>query len=449
MRPISDFGFRISDLAGSPAQAAGGTNPKSEIRNPKSDLLFLAHRVPYPPDKGDKIRAWHLLEHLSRRYRVHLAAFVDDPEDWRHCDKVRSVCASTYFAGLNPHLGKLRALTGLLTGDPLTLPYYRHAGMQAWVDAHLRGGVDRVLAYSSAMARFVMPLTPNPSPAGGRGELQASPRDVQLGRTHRVMDFVDIDSDKWRQYATTKSWPLSWLYRREGERLLRWERKVAAAFDASFFVSATEAADFRALAPESAARIGYYNNGVDADYYSPERTYANPYPAGVEAVAFTGAMDYWPNMDAVDWYAREVLPVLRASCPNLLFAIVGSRPPAQVQALATLPGVLVTGRVDDVRPWLAHARVVVAPLRIARGIQNKVLEGMAMARTVVATPQALEGINARVGEEVRCAASAADLARETLAALEGPELGPAARARVLNDFAWDSALARVDRLLET
>ncbi|MBU1664310.1 MAG: TIGR03087 family PEP-CTERM/XrtA system glycosyltransferase [Gammaproteobacteria bacterium] len=425
-----DFGFRISDCGCAHPQPAREIhpNPKSEIRNPKSPgLLFLAHRVPYPPDKGDKIRAWHLLEHLSRRYRVHLAAFVDDPEDWRHCDKVRSVCASTYFAGLNPHLGKLRALTGLLTGDPLTLPYYRHAGMQAWVDAHLRGGVDRVLTYSSAMARFV----------------------VQAEQTHRVMDFVDIDSDKWRQYATTKSWPLSWLYRREGKRLLRWERKVAATFDASLFVSATEAADFRALAPESAARIGYYNNGVDADYYSPERAYDNPYPAGVEAVAFTGAMDYWPNMDAVDWYAREVLPHLRASRPNLLFAIVGSRPPAQVQALATLPGVLVTGRVDDVRPWLAHARVVVAPLRIARGIQNKVLEGMAMARTVVATPQALEGINAWVGEEVRCAASAADLARETLAALEGPELGPAARARVLNDFAWDSALARVDRLLET
>ena len=390
------------------------------------ELLFLAHRIPYPPDKGDKIRAWHLLEHLSRRYRVHLGAFVDDPEDWRHCDKLRSVCASTYFAGLNPRLGKIRALTGLLSGDPLTLPYYRHPGLQAWVDGLLRGGVERVLAYSSVMARFAM----------------------HADQARRVMDFVDIDSDKWRQYASSKAWPLSWLYRREGERLLAWERKVAAAFDASLFVSAAEAADFRALAPESAARIGYYSNGVDAEYFSPERAYDDPYPAGVEAIAFTGAMDYWPNMDAVDWYAREVFPGLRAARPNLLFAIVGSRPAPQVQALAALPGVLVTGRVEDVRPWLAHARVVVAPLRIARGIQNKVLEGMAMARTLVATPQALEGIAARLGEEVRCAATAADLARETLAALDGPDLGPAARARVLIDFAWDSALAIVDPLLE-
>jgi sugar transferase (PEP-CTERM/EpsH1 system associated) len=263
------------------------------------------------------------------------------------------------------------------------------------------------------------------------------------------MDFVDIDSDKWRQYAKTKSWPTSWLYRREGERLLAWERKVAAAFTASLFVSETEAADFRALAPESAARVGHYNNGVDADYFSPDRDYANPYPADATAIAFTGAMDYWPNIDAVTWYAREVLPGLRAARPELLFAIVGSNPTPQVRELAALPGVLVSGRVADVRPWLAHARVVVAPLRIARGIQNKVLEGMAMARNLVATPQALEGIHARVGEEVRRAVDAVELARETLAALDGPDLGAAARARVMNDFTWDRALARVDPLLET
>jgi len=395
--------------------------------NAAPELLFLAHRIPYPPDKGDKIRAWHLLEHLTRRYRVHLGAFVDDPDDWRHCDKLRAICASTHFAGLNPRLRKLWSLRGLLTGEPLTLPYYRDAGMQTWVDSRLNAGVGRVLAYSSAMARFVM----------------------AAGQTRRVMDFVDIDSDKWRQYAASKSWPGSWLYRREGERLLDWERKVAAAFDASLFVSATEAADFRRLAPESSERIGYFNNGVDADYFSPERDYPDPYPDGREAVAFTGAMDYWPNQDAVTWFAHEIWPRLREARPKLLFAIVGSRPTSAVRALAELPGVIVSGRVADVRPWLAHARVVVAPLRIARGIQNKVLEGMAMARSVVATPQALEGIPARPGEEVRRAVDAAEFVKETLAALAGPDLGPAARARVLADFAWDSALTEVDRLLET
>ena len=403
------------------------------------DLLFLAHRIPFPPDKGDKIRAWHLLQHLSRHYRVHLGAFVDDPEDWRHCDKLRSICASTYFAGLNPRLGKLRALFGLFSGEPLTLPYYRHRGLQAWVDAHLRSGVERVFCYSSVMGRFVMPLTPD--------------------GVRRVMDFVDIDSDKWHQYAATKagtmswspswppSWPLSWLYHREGDHLLAWERQVAAAFTASLFVSTAEAADFRALAPESAARIGSYSNGVDADYFSPLRDYPRPELLAGTAIVFTGAMDYWPNVDAVTWFAREVMPELRRLRPDLLFAIVGGKPAPQVRALAGLPGVLVTGRVADIRPWLAHASVVVAPLRIARGVQNKVLEGMAMGCTLVVSPQALEGLTAN-REELLVAEGASGFVTRILEVLGGVNLGAAARQRVLADYAWEACLAGVDELLQ-
>lgn len=403
-----------------------------------SDLLFLAHRIPYPPNKGDKIRAWHLLEHLTKTHRVHLGAFIDDPDDWRYAEKIRALCASTCLVGINPRWGKLRALSGLLTGQPLTLPFYRHVGMQQWVDDRLAAGVGNVLTYSSAMARFVIGHT----------------------STRRVMDFVDIDSDKWRQYAPTKIWPLSWLYQREGEKMLAWERQVAAEFDASLFVSGAEATDFQALAPESAAKVSYYHNGVDADYFSPERGYPNPYPAAAEVVVFTGAMDYWPNIDAVLWFTAEVLPLLRQSVPNCLFAIVGSKPAAEVQALAGQSDILVTGRVEDIRPYMAHARVIVAPLRIARGIQNKVLEGMAMAKPVVATPQALEGIAAIPDQEIRVAADAATQADAVLAAMRevpndttavttaGTLIGAAARRRVIQDFSWENNLARVDKLLE-
>ena len=390
------------------------------------DLLFLAHRIPYPPDKGDKIRAWHLLEHLSESYRIHLGAFIDDPDDWNHAEKMRALCASTFLVGINPRWGKLRALGGLLTGDPLTLPFYRHTGMQHWVDRHLAEGVTRVLTYSSAMARFVM----RPSSA------------------RRIMDFVDIDSDKWRQYAPTKAWPLTWLYRRESVKLLAWERRVAAEFDASLFVSATEAEDFKALAPESASKISYFHNGVDADYFSPERDYPNPYPDARPVIVFTGAMDYWPNIDAVLWFAREVMPLLRVGMPNCLFAIVGSKPAPEVKDLARQADIRVTGRVEDVRPYLAHARVVVAPLRIARGIQNKVLEGMAMAKPVVATQQALEGIAASHGREVLLAGDASAMASAIQAALSEEDMGSAARKRVLEDFSWAKSLVRVDRLLE-
>ncbi|MEW5789520.1 MAG: TIGR03087 family PEP-CTERM/XrtA system glycosyltransferase [Pseudomonadota bacterium] len=387
------------------------------------DLLYLVHRIPYPPDKGDKIRSWHLLRHLARDWRVHLGAFVDDPEDWRHADHLKGVCADVLLRPLHPPRAKFRSLRGLLQGRALSLPYYRDRTLAAWVNGKLAAGMDAAVVYSSAMAQYVM--------------------DASLPR---IMDFVDIDSDKWRQYAPTRSWPLSWVYAREGRLLLDWERRVARTFDASLFVSPSEADDFRALAPESAGRVGYFNNGVDAEFFSPDRDYPNPFPPGIRALVFTGAMDYWPNVDAVAWFVGEALPALRRAYPEVVFYIVGSRPAADVQALAG-EAVVVTGRVEDVRPYLAHASVVVAPLRIARGIQNKVLEAMAMGKSVVSSPQALEGIQARVGEEVLRAETGTEFAQAVGRVLDGFVCGPAARSRVVTEYGWDASLAPMDALL--
>lgn len=392
------------------------------------DLLFLAHRIPYPPDKGDKIRSWHMLRHLSTRWRVHLGAFVDDPADWSHEAVLGKVCADVCLRPLHPRSGRLRSLSGLLTGEALTLPYYRDAVLQRWVDAKLKAGMGAIVVYSSAMAQFVM-----------------AAQDVR-----RVMDFVDIDSDKWRQYAPTKTWPLSWLYAREGRKLLEWERRVAQAFDASLFVSQAEARDFHRMAPESVMKVGHFNNGVDTDFFSPDPDCANPFPADCRPLVFTGAMDYWPNVDAVTWFAREVFPRVRHEIPQARFYIVGSRPDGAVQALAG-EAVTVTGRVPDVRPYLAHADAVVAPLRIARGIQNKVLEGMAMGKAVVATPQALEGILAQDGGEVWMAEDARGQAEALSRLLRDPgqarAMGEAARKRVSADYTWAPNLSRLDALL--
>jgi sugar transferase (PEP-CTERM/EpsH1 system associated) len=392
------------------------------------DLLFLAHRIPYPPDKGDKIRSWHMLRHLAENWHVHLGAFVDDPADWAHAEVLRGVCADVCLRPLNPRIGKLRSLTGLATGKALTLPYYQDADLERWVRAKLDAGIRAVVIYSSAMAQFV----------------------IHTQGARRVMDFVDIDSDKWRQYAPTKAWPLSWLYKRESMKLLEWERRVAQAFDASLFVSEAEARDFRRLAPESAAKVGHFNNGVDTAYFSPDHSFESPFSTEGPALVFTGAMDYWPNADAVTWFAREVLPLVRKEVPAVRFYIVGSRPDAMVQGLAG-EGVEVTGRVPDVRPFLAHAAMVVAPLRIARGIQNKVLEGMAMGKAVVATPQAMEGIAAQAGKEVVVAGDAGEQAEMVLRLLKEPgmagEVGAAARQRVAADYTWAPNLARLDALL--
>ena len=390
----------------------------------KRDLLFLAHRIPYPPNKGDKIRSWHLLRHLAENWRVHLGAFVDDPEDWRHVEVLGNHCADLKLLALDPRTGKLRSLRGLISGEALTLPYYRNRALADWVRTKLEAGVDTVVVYSSAMAQYVM----------------------DAPGCSRIMDFVDIDSDKWRQYAPTKAWPLSWLYEREGRRLLDWEKRVAAEFNAGLFVSAAEAEDFRSLAPESKEKIGYYNNGVDAGFFSPDADYANPFPGSIRPIVFTGAMDYWPNIDAVAWFSREVLPAIRRSHPDAVFYIVGSKPGQEVRALES-ESVKVTGRVEDVRPYLAHAAVVVTPLRIARGIQNKVLEAMAMAQTVVSSSQALEGIDAEHGKEVLRADSPEEFAGAISAVLEGVRCGEAARRRVLADYAWETNLAIVDTWL--
>jgi sugar transferase (PEP-CTERM/EpsH1 system associated) len=393
------------------------------------DLLLLVHRIPYPPNKGDKIRSYHLLKHLSKGYRVHLATFVDDADDWQHVPYVESLCASSHFAGLNPALARVRSLGALVKGRSLSLDYYADADVQRWVDQTVAAhGIERILVFSSAMAQYA----------------------DKYPQARRVVDFVDVDSDKWRQYADKKGWPMSWLYRHEARQLLSYERKVARDYDASLFVSAPEADLFRRLAPESDTKIGFFNNGVDTDYFSPELAHASPYAAGEQTVVFTGAMDYWPNVDAVQWFASAIFPLLRARFPALHFYIVGARPAPAVQALAEQDGVIVTGTVPDVRPYIAHASVAVAPLRIARGIQNKVLEAMAMATPVVVSPQALEGIDAEPGTELVLAEDEADFVEAVAALLSVPEhgIGQAARARVERQYSWPSNLACIGERLE-
>lgn len=393
------------------------------------DLLLLIHRIPYPPNKGDKIRSYHLLKHLARDYRVHLATFVDDADDWQHVPTVEKMCASSHFASLNPTLARVRSLGALVKNRSLSLDYYRDATLERWVDETVAAHkIERVLVFSSAMAQYA----------------------DKYPNARRVVDFCDVDSDKWRQYADKKSWPMSWLYRHEARQLLSYERQVARNYDASLFVSAPEADLFRQLAPESDARIGFFSNGVDTDYFSPAAAGASPFKDGERAIVFTGAMDYWPNVDAVQWFAAEAMPLLRARFPDLTFYIVGARPAPAVLELARQPNIVVTGTVPDVRPYIAHARAAVAPLRIARGIQNKVLEAMAMATPVVVSPQALEGIEAEPGKELLLAQDAAGFADAVavLLAHSGNDMGLAARARVERKYSWPSNLACIGERLE-
>jgi sugar transferase (PEP-CTERM/EpsH1 system associated) len=394
-----------------------------------SNVLYLVHRLPYPPNKGDKVRSFHLLKHLAARHRVFLGTFIDDPQDEAYVEVVASYCAQMHIARLAPRIAKLRSLRGLLNGQALTLAYYRNTALQAWVDRMLRDeGIDAVVVFSSVMAMF-----------------------VEGGSRRKLVDFVDVDSLKWVQYAPQHPWPMSWLYRREGSRLLAFERSVAVQSGRSFFVTQAEADLFCGLAPECAGNVEAMCNGVDADYFSPQHDLPVPFDSQEIALVFTGAMDYWPNIDAVSWFATEILPSLLQSWPNIRFYIVGRSPTAAVLALAGKQ-IVVTGTVPDVRPYLRHAAVVVAPLRLARGVQNKVLEAMAMGLPVVASQECSTAIDAIPERDFLTAGTVSQFVSQVEAILGEPDrarlIGTAARERVLARYSWDAHLSIIDRYLE-
>jgi len=394
-----------------------------------ANILYLVHRLPYPPNKGDKVRSYNLLKHLARQHRVYLGTFIDDPDDERHVATVRALCADVHVARLDPRLARILSLRSLLAREALTLGYYRSSALRNWVDETCRRRhIDTAVIFSSAMAQY----------------LDKQPR------IPTVIDFVDVDSAKWTQYAPRHRWPLSWLYRREGKLLLDYERRMAARASRSFFATDNEVALFAQKAPECRVRVQTMGNGVDAEYFSADDMRPSPFARDELPMVFTGAMDYLPNVDAATWFAADVLPGLLERWPATRFYIVGRSPAAEVLALAS-DRIVVTGTVDDVRPYLQHAAAVVAPLRIARGIQNKVLEAMAMSRPVIASAACASAVDAVAGQELLTATSPEEYVAAISQVLEAPEtataMGRAARQRVIERYTWEAHMKAIDPFL--
>ena len=371
-----------------------------------SDILFLAHRVPFPPDRGDRIRSFHLLRHLSRRARVHLVAFADPGESVEVAPTYRALLGECVVVPRTK--SRVRAAAeALASGRPVSLA--------AFDDARVRDAVSDIvarhrIAWTYAFSGQMAPYLPDGVPA--------------------VMAFVDADSAKFAAYANGLTAP---IMRREARLLGAYERAVAARVEAALFVSAPEAA----LVP--GGRV--LENGIDTATFDPATPFVPVIGQG-RLVTFTGQMDYRPNVEAVVRFARAVLPGVRARHPDVRFAIVGRAPTAAVRALAG-EGVIVTGEVPDVRGWLAASAAVVAPLLLARGVQNKVLEAMAMARPVLASPAAAEGIDHADTIRVGDGADAVCVLLEDRAAAEA--LGRS--ARVIARYGWDAALAPLDAMM--
>jgi polysaccharide biosynthesis protein PslH len=399
-------------------------------------ILYLVHRFPYPPNKGDKVRSFHLLKHLSAKHEVYLGTFVDDPDDEQHVPFVRAMVAELLAVPLRSGFAKVRSLIGLLKGQAMSLPYFGDRRMRLWVEKTCaERGVDAVVVFSSPMAQYTT-LDPSAHPAAVRGT--------------RLVDFVDVDSEKWAQYARQHRWPMSWIYAREARLLLKYEREIARAADQSFFVSDREVELFRRRAPECRDRIAAIGNGVDTEYFSPDPQRPNPFGADELPIVFSGTMDHWPNIDAVCWFAADVLKVLKVSYPKVKFFVVGRNPSAAVRSLAS-DNVVVVGAVADVRPYLQHAAVVVAPMRLARGVQNKILEGMAMSRPVVAAMECVSAVQAQPREGLIPASTSAEYVAAVKSLLANPtvagDIGRQGRACVVRAYNWSARLSALDRYL--
>ena len=385
------------------------------------DILFLAHRIPFPPDRGDRIRSWHLLEHLASLARVHLACFADDAADAAHLPRLREALGGDVHVEVRTRSKVAAGAIALVEGRPISLSLFDSPRLRAFVNRKLAGdGIGTVFAFSGQMGQFV--------PAGVRQRF--------------VMDFGDVDSAKFAQYGADGAGPMRWVNRREGEKLFAFERATAARADLCLFVSEAEAALFRSRT--GLANIRALSNGIDVDFFDPEADFPRLEAGEGPLLLFTGQMDYPPNAEAVTWFAREVLPLI----PAARFAIAGRSPPPSVQALAG-ERVTVTGAVADMRSWLAAADVVVAPLKLARGIQNKVLEAMAMGKPVVASPAAFEGIEAEPGRDLLVAGDAAAMAAAIARLLKAPgTIGAAARLHMQHHYRWETRLAPLAEMVD-
>jgi glycosyltransferase involved in cell wall biosynthesis len=426
-------------------------------------ILFLAHRIPFPPDKGDKIRSYQVLKHLAARHEVHLVCLIDNRRDLLAAEELRRALPRLVYEELRPVPQRLRMLTALYQGKPLTVAYFYLPRLQRKLDALLgRERFDALFVYSSTMAEYV--------------------RDTKIPR--RIMDFCDLDSQKFKQYAGAVAPPLAWLYRFEGNRLARYECEAAQRFEHVLFINAGE----RLLFEQNGGgnNTALMSNGVDFARYEDSKTEASadnspleggvvrnkhdaafektpwanntpltPLQGGIAArpyLAFTGAMDYTPNIDAAHWCAREIFPKVRAAVPESEFYIIGGNPTHKIRKLHDpKSGIHVTGYLPDLRHLLKGARVFIAPMRIARGMQTKILEAMACGVPVVTSAQAASGIGARDGEQVLIADSALDYARQTLRLLndvkERERLRQGAFALLRANFDWEKNLAVLEQLL--
>ena len=398
----------------------------------KHSILFLAHRTPYPPNRGDRIRSYHMIRFLAERAEVHLAFLAEEepPESTR--EALEAICARVAWARLRPYGRWVSGAMSLACGRTATEGLYRSRDLARTVKSWAGGTrFGAVVAFCSSMVQYL-----NVAPL----------RDVPA-----LVDLVDVDSQKWLEYAAGARGLKRALYRCEGRRLRKLECSLPDRARAVTLVSQAEADLYRSFCPSD--RIHAVANGVDLEYFDPDRYEpADSADAPAPSCVFVGALDYKANVDGARWFCERVWPEIRRRRPDATFALVGSNPSTAARRLGELPGVKLVGPVPDVRPYLVKASLVVVPLQVARGLQNKVIEALAMGKAVVTSPQAAEGLAVEEGVHLRLARDPQEWVREIDSLFASPSqrarLGRAGRQYAEEHHRWEAQLAPLSQLLE-
>jgi sugar transferase (PEP-CTERM/EpsH1 system associated) len=390
-------------------------------------VLFLAHRVPYPPDKGEKIRAYHELDFLASRHEVDLFAFADPQEQEIASPVLSKICARVHLVDLPKRTAMMRAIASLFTAQPFTNAYFYSPELLTAVRAAIKDHqYDVAFVYCSAMAPYAAELSGVPV----------------------IVDFVDSDASKWAQYARYSFFPMSWLYKREASLLGRHERKVAENAQLSL---ASTPLEIEAIDPEKRLPLRLLENGVSMPESDSKSTASEIIGLG-KYVVFVGQMDYRPNIDAVCYFTDEILPLVQKLHPDVKFLVVGRNPSRRVRGLARLPGVIVTGAVPEVYPYLRGAIAAVAPFRICQGVQNKILEALAIGLPVVATPRPALAVGGAACESLFIAESPSDFSRMLIKIIENPQHARDSSSKTIEfirrRFSWEGNLAPLEEWLQ-
>ena len=386
-------------------------------------IFFIGQRVPFPPDRGDKITTYNEIRHLSTKHEVHVFCLADGRRDLDNIPGLRRYAKSVTAVPVVGWASKLRALDAMLAGKPLSVAAFNEAKLHDGVTRKFSElQPDLIIVYSCNVAQYA----------------------EHFPQVPRIMQFAELDSSRWGQFARRSRLPMRWVYALEERRFFAYERHIARAFSHALVCTRAEQRDFERLIP--GVPVSLVGNGVDLDYFRSRGVAKRP-----GSIVFTGVMDYFPNVDAVIWFCDKILPIVQQKIPEAGLTICGSRPLAAVRRLAERRGVTVTGRVPDTRPHLDEAEVFVAPMRMARGIQNKLLEALAMGLPCVASTAAATGTVVQDGAGILAADDPEEFAGHVVRLLRDGAFRAAmagkARAAVEANYRWDAQLACLDQVI--